>query len=43
MKRYDDFKKDKESEYLTNEEISSIPFTKFKIIVPTEEDKMTNI
>lgn len=39
MKRYDDYKNNKNEIYLTKEEIKSIDFTKYKIIVPTEKDK----
>jgi hypothetical protein len=41
MKRYEDFKnKDNETDYLTNEEMKSVKWTKYKIIVPTLEDKL---
>ena len=40
MKRYEDYKKlDNKSEYLTKEEMASIRWTKYKIVVPTEEDR----
>ena len=40
MKRYEDYKKlDNKSEYLTKEEMDSIRWTKYKIVVPTEEDR----
>lgn len=39
MKKYDDYKEDKSREDLTNEELSKIKWTSYKIIVPTEEDK----
>jgi hypothetical protein len=41
MKRYEDFKnKDNETDYLTNEEMKGVKWTKYKIIVPTIEDKL---
>lgn len=41
MKRYEDFKnKDNETDYLTNEEMKGVKWTKYKIIVPTLEDKL---
>ena len=39
MKRYDDYKTDKSKFGLTKEELSQIKWTKYKIIVPTEDDK----
>jgi hypothetical protein len=40
MKRYQDFKeKDSKEEELSKEEIGKVKWTKYKIIVPTEEDK----
>jgi len=38
MKKYSDYSKTNNDE-LTSDEISSIVWTKFKIIVPTEQDK----
>ena len=41
MKRYEDFKnKDNETDYLTNEEMNNVKWTKYKIVVPTIEDKL---
>lgn len=41
MKRYEDFKnKDNDTDYLTNEEMKAVKWTKYKIIVPTLEDKL---
>lgn len=41
MKRYEDFKnKDNNTDYLTNEEMKGVKWTKYKIIVPTLEDKL---
>ena len=41
MKRYEDFKnKDNETDYLTNEEMNNVKWTKYKIVVPTLEDKL---
>lgn len=39
MKKYDDFKKDKDALYLTKEEIATVKWTKYVIVVPTEEDR----
>ena len=39
MKKYDDFKKDKEALYLTKEELAEVKWTKYVIVVPTEEDR----
>lgn len=39
MKKYDDFKKDKEALYLTKEEMAAVKWTKYVIVVPTEEDR----
>jgi hypothetical protein len=40
MKNYNDFKEDKNREDLTSEELCNINWTKFKIVVPREEDKL---
>lgn len=41
MKRYDDFKnEDSKTDYLTKEEMEKVKWTKYKIIVPTLEDKL---
>jgi len=40
MKKYEDFKKDKEVRDLTDEEIKSIDWTRYKIVVPTKKDKL---
>jgi hypothetical protein len=40
MKRYEDFKsQENKSDILTQEELNSVRWTKYKIIVPTLEDK----
>jgi hypothetical protein len=40
MKRYEDFKNESnETDYLTKEELERVKWTKYKIVVPTEEDK----
>lgn len=39
MKKYDDYKEDKSRDDLTNEELSEVKWTRYKIIVPTEKDK----
>ena len=40
MKRYDDFKSESNNtDYLTKEEMKNVKWTKYKIIVPTLEDK----
>jgi hypothetical protein len=39
MKKYDDFKKDKDALYLTKEEMATVKWTKYVIVVPTEEDR----
>lgn len=39
MKTYGQYKKDKTKRDLSKEELNSINWTKFKIVVPTEEDK----
>lgn len=39
MKKYSDYQEDKNSIDLTKEEISKIDWTRYKIIVPTEEDR----
>ena len=41
MKRYEDFKsEDNKTDYLTKEELKNVRWTKYKIVVPTEEDKL---
>ena len=41
MKRYEDFKNESnETEYLTKEELQKVKWTKYKIVVPTLEDKL---
>ena len=41
MKRYYDFKnEDNKTDYLTEEEMKKLKWTKYKIIVPTLEDKL---
>lgn len=40
MKRYEDFKSEiNNTDYLTKEELERVKWTKYKIIVPTQEDK----
>lgn len=39
MKNYNDFKSDKNSEYLSNEDLAKVKWTKYKILCPTEEDR----
>ena len=40
MKRYEDFKNESnETDYLTKEELERVKWTKYKIVVPTQEDK----
>ena len=39
MKRYNDYKKDKSKNDLTKEELKNIDWVKYKIIVPSIEDK----
>jgi len=40
MKRYEDFKNpENETPYLTKEELTSVKWTKYVIVVPTEEDR----
>ena len=39
MKKYDDYKSDKNSEDLSKEDLKKVEFTKYVIIVPTIEDK----
>ena len=39
MKRYEDFKEDKSKEDLTPAELKKVEWTKYKIVVPTEQDK----
>lgn len=41
MKRYEDFKsQENKTGYLTQEELKSVRWTKYKIVVPTLEDKL---
>jgi hypothetical protein len=41
MKRYEDFKNESnDSDYLTKEELERVKWTKYKIVVPTLEDKL---
>lgn len=40
MKRYEDYMADKTALDLTPEEIKNIQWTKFTIVVPTEEDRL---
>ena len=41
MKRYEDFKnEDNKTDILTKEELERVKWTKYKIIVPTLEDKL---
>jgi predicted metal-dependent TIM-barrel fold hydrolase len=40
MKRYDDFKSpENETPYLTKEELANVKWTKYVIVVPSEEDR----
>ena len=40
MKRYEDFKSEgNKTDYLTKEEMKNVKWTKYKIVVPTLEDK----
>lgn len=39
MKKYSDYQKDKNKQYLTNEEVKLVKWTKFKIVVPSLGDK----
>jgi len=40
MKRYEDFKNENnDTDYLTKEGLEKVRWTKYKIVVPTEEDK----
>ena len=39
MKTYDDYKTNKDDEDLTDEEFGKINWTRYKIIVPTENDR----
>lgn len=39
MKRYNDFKTDKTKEELSDNDFKKVEWTKYKIIVPTIEDK----
>ncbi len=41
MKRYEDFKSESnKTDYLTAEEMKNVKWTKYKIVVPTLEDKL---
>ena len=41
MKRYEDFKsQENKTDYLTQEELKNVRWTKYKIVVPTLEDKL---
>lgn len=41
MKRYEDFKgESNNTDYLTQEELKNVKWTKYKIVVPTLEDKL---
>ena len=41
MKRYEDFKSEgNKTDYLTKEEMKNVKWTKYKIVVPTLEDKL---
>jgi hypothetical protein len=39
MKKYNDYKKDNSKRDLSKDEINSVEWTKYKIIVPTEKDR----
>ena len=39
MKKYSDFSKDKNRLGLTDDEMKNVEWTKYKIIVPTQQDK----
>jgi len=39
MKQYNDYKSDRSNMYLTKDDLSRVEWTKYKIIVPTEEDR----
>jgi hypothetical protein len=39
MRNYNDYKKDSKKDILSQEELSKVEFIKYKIIVPTQEDK----
>lgn len=39
MKQYNDYKKDKSAEDLTEEDFKSVEWTRYKIVVPKESDK----
>jgi hypothetical protein len=40
MKRYEDFKNESnDTDYLTKEELEKVKWTRYKIVVPTQEDK----
>jgi aminopeptidase-like protein len=39
MKRYDDYQKNKKKLILTKDELEKVEWTKYKIIVPTKEDR----
>lgn len=43
MKKYDDFKKDKDALYLTKEEMNQVKWTKYVIVVHTEEGSKIEI
>jgi len=41
MKRYEDFKNESnDTDYLTKEELEKVKWTRYKIVVPTLEDKL---
>lgn len=40
MKRYEDFKNESNENNLTKEELGKVIWTKYKIVVPTVEDKL---
>lgn len=40
MKKYNDYQEDKTKDYLTKEEMKKVEWTKYKIVVPTLEDKL---
>lgn len=40
MKRYEDYQADKSALYLTPDEMKTVQWTKFTIVVPTEEDRL---
>jgi hypothetical protein len=39
MRKYSDYKKDKNKDGLTDDEFKLVDWTKYKIIVPTKKDK----